>query len=203
MNWFSTLSLVCQYFLVSPQLQLQFVSIEESHGVHYWNKPCHQVQYFFPSYLSTMLCIQLSLSPATFLVNINATKYLAHLIVTRGMHIYIWFGSINQYHLSIYKDLKAIKTTKKGLINNYYQNMISSVSLLHDKSSEYVESNIQHNSRGMSSSNITALSDASYFRTRCITSPDSNQKSCQKGSIFLLVITTHISWWLPMRHALQ
>ena len=64
--------------------------------------------------------------------------------------------------------------------------MISSVSGIHDKSSEVVESNIQRNYRGMYSSNLTATSDTSYFSRSCSTSPDNNQITPQKVSIFLM-----------------
>ena len=64
--------------------------------------------------------------------------------------------------------------------------MISSISLLQDISSEAVESNIQRNSRGMSSPNITATSDTSSFSTSCSTSPERNQSTPQKVSIFFM-----------------
>ena len=82
---------------------------------------------------------------------INATKYQSHLIETKFMHIKICRVSIDQAHLSRYKDLQQIKSAKKCLLNDYSQKNISSISHLQDKSSEIVESNIQRNSRGMSS----------------------------------------------------
>ena len=100
------------------------------------------------------------------------------------MHIKRYRASVNQSHLSRYKDLQQIKAAKKGLLNDYSQNMISSISTLQDKSSEVVESNIQRNYMGISSSNITATSDTSSFGTSCSTSPDNNQINPQKGSIF-------------------
>ena len=80
---------------------------------------------------------------------INATKYLAHVIGTKCMHINICRASIDQDYLSRYKQLQKIKAAKKGLLNDYSQKMISSISRLQDKSSEVVESNIRCNSRGM------------------------------------------------------
>ena len=77
---------------------------------------------------------------------INATKALAHIIGTKIMHIKRCTASIDQAHISRYKELQKIKAAKKGLLNDYSQNIISSVSCLQDKSSEVVESNIQHNS---------------------------------------------------------
>ena len=84
---------------------------------------------------------------------INSTKALARVIGTRSMHINDResFAPICQYHLSRYKDPKIIKAVNKGIINNYLYKMISSISRLKDKSSEVVESNIQRNSRCMSS----------------------------------------------------
>ena len=41
-----------------------------------------------------------------------------------------------QSHLSIYKELQLIKSTKKGLLKDYSQKIISSISHLQDKSSE-------------------------------------------------------------------
>ena len=64
--------------------------------------------------------------------------------------------------------------------------MISSISLLQDKSSEFLESNILRNSRGISLSNITATSDTSFFSTSCTISPDNNQINPQKVSIFFM-----------------
>ena len=100
------------------------------------------------------------------------------------MHIKRLQTSVYQPRLSIYKDLQIIKAVKKGLLNDYLQKMISSVSCLQDKSLEVVESNLQHNSRGMSSSDLTATSDKSPFSTLRCTSPDNNQITPQKCSIF-------------------
>ena len=52
---------------------------------------------------------------------INATKSLAHVIGTKSMHIKICTSSIDQDYLSRYKDLKQIKASKKGLINDHSQ----------------------------------------------------------------------------------
>ena len=65
------------------------------------------------------------------------------------MHIKICTASIGQAYLSRYKQLQKIKTSKKGLLNDYSQKIIFSISRLQDKSSEVVESNIQRNSRGL------------------------------------------------------
>ena len=122
---------------------------------------------------------------------VNGTKALARVIGTKCMHINRCRDSIGQDYLSIYKELQKIKAAKKFLLNDYSQKMISSISRLQDKSSEVVGSNIQRNSRGMYSSDITATSDTSSFSTICSTSHDSNQITPQKGSIFLWVTITH------------
>ena len=80
---------------------------------------------------------------------INVTTYLAHVIGTTSMHIKRCTASIDQHYLSKYKELQQIKSAKKGLLNDYSQKTISSISRLQDKSSEVVESNIQRNSRSM------------------------------------------------------
>ena len=82
---------------------------------------------------------------------INSTKALARVIGTRSIHIKRCFAEIHQYHLSRYKEPQIIKAVNKGIINNYFHKMISSISRLKDKSSEVVESNIQRNSRCVSS----------------------------------------------------
>ena len=115
---------------------------------------------------------------------INATKALAHVIGTKSMHIKRCTASIDQAYFSRYKELQKMKAAKKGLLNNYSQKMISSISRLQDKSSEVVESNIQHNSRGMYSSNTTAIYDTSSFSTSCSKSPERNPTTPQKGSFF-------------------
>ena len=99
---------------------------------------------------------------------INATKSVASFIGTKCMHIKRCTASIYQDYLSRYKYLQKIEDAKKGLINDYSQKMIHSISRLQGKSSDVVESNIEHNSRGVYSSNINALSDTSYFRKSCI-----------------------------------
>ena len=76
---------------------------------------------------------------------INATKSLAPVFGTKCMHIKRRKASMDQSHLSRYKELQQIKAAKKGLLNDYSHKMISSVSRLQDKSSEVVESNIQRN----------------------------------------------------------
>ena len=80
---------------------------------------------------------------------INATKDLARVIGTKIMHIKRCTSSIDQDYLSRYKDLQQIKATKKGLLNDYSQKMISYIPHLQDKSSEVIDSNIQRNLRGL------------------------------------------------------
>ena len=72
-----------------------------------------------------------------------------------------------------------------------FTKMISSVSRLQDKSSEVVESNIQRNSRGLHSSNTTAIYYSSSFRKSFNQSPESNPTTPQKGSIFSWETITH------------
>ena len=122
---------------------------------------------------------------------INATKALAHVIGTKCMHIKRCTASIYQSHISRYKELQQIKAAKKGLLNYYSQNMISSVSRLQYKSSEFVESNIQRNSRGLYLSNTTAIYDSYSISKSFSQSPESNQTSSQRGSIFTWETTTH------------
>ena len=50
---------------------------------------------------------------------INATKALAHVIGTKSMHIKRYTASIDQSHISRYKELQKIKAAKKGLLNDY------------------------------------------------------------------------------------
>ena len=52
---------------------------------------------------------------------INETKYLAHVIGTKSMHIKRCTALIDQAYLSRYKELQKIKVAKKGLINDYSQ----------------------------------------------------------------------------------
>ena len=85
------------------------------------------------------------------------------------MHIKRYTASIYHDYLSRYKELHQIKASKKGILNDHSQKMISSISCLQDKSSGVVESNIQRNSRGIYSPNITAISDTSSLSTSCIT----------------------------------
>ena len=80
---------------------------------------------------------------------IHATKALAHVIGTKCMHINRFTASIDQAYLPIYKKLYKIKPATKGLLNEYEQKIIYSISRVHDKSSEVVESNIQGDYRGM------------------------------------------------------
>ena len=78
---------------------------------------------------------------------INATTALARVIGTKSMHINQCTASIDQARISRYKELQQIKAAKKGLLNDYSQKMIFSISRLQYKSSEVVESNIQRNSK--------------------------------------------------------
>ena len=112
------------------------------------------------------------------------TKALAHVIGTKCMHINLCTASIDQAHISIYMELQQINAAKKGLLNYYSQKMISSLSRLKNKSSEVVESNIQHNSRGLFLSNNTAIYNSSSISKSFSQSPESNQTTPQKGSIF-------------------
>ena len=102
------------------------------------------------------------------------------------MHIKQCTASIDQAYLSRYKELQKIKAAKKGLLNDYSNKMISSISCLQDKSLEVFESNIQRNSRGLYSSNTTAIYDSSYFRKMLSQSPVINPTTPQKGSIFFM-----------------
>ena len=107
------------------------------------------------------------------------------------MHIKQCTASIDQAHISINKELQKIKDAKKGLLNDYSQKMISSISRLQDKSSEVVESNIQRNSRGMFLSNTTAIYYSSSFSTSCNQYPKRNPTTTKKGSIFSRDKITH------------
>ena len=64
---------------------------------------------------------------------INATKYLSHVIGTKSRHIKRCTASIDQAYLSRYKKLQQIKASKKGLLNDFSQKMISSISRLQEK----------------------------------------------------------------------
>ena len=55
------------------------------------------------------------------------------------MHIKRFIASIDQANLSRYKDLHIIKYSNKGILNDYSQEMISSISHLQDKSSKVVQ----------------------------------------------------------------
>ena len=50
---------------------------------------------------------------------INVTKALDHVIGTEFMNIKRCTDSIDQYYLSIYKELQQIKSAKKGIIDDY------------------------------------------------------------------------------------
>ena len=115
---------------------------------------------------------------------IYATKSLSHVIGTQSMHIKRCTASIDQAYFSRYKELQKIKASNKGLLNYYYQTTISSISRFQDNSLEVVGSNIQRNSRGLYSSNTTAIYDTSSFSTSCSKSPERNPTTPQKGSFF-------------------
>ena len=115
---------------------------------------------------------------------INTTKALAHVIGTKSMHIKRCTDSIDQAHLSRYKELQQIKAANKGLLKDYSQKMISSVSRLQDKSSEVNKSNIQRNSGGLYLSNTTEIYDSSSVSKSFSQSPESNQTISQRGSTF-------------------
>ena len=51
----------------------------------------------------------------------NATKALACVIGTKGMHIKRCTALIDKAYLSRYKELQKIKAAKKGLLNDYSQ----------------------------------------------------------------------------------
>ena len=87
---------------------------------------------------------------------INATKSVARVIRTKFMHINRFRYPIDKKHLSWYKYLQLIKSDNNSLIDDYSHKIISSVLRLQDNSWEAVESNIERNSRSMSSSNINA-----------------------------------------------
>ena len=105
---------------------------------------------------------------------INATKALAHVNVTKCMHIKRCIALIDQAHISRYKELQQIKSAKKGLLNDYSQKMISSISRLQDKSSKVVEYNIQCNSRIIFLSNTNAIYDSNSISKSFSQSPESN-----------------------------
>ena len=100
------------------------------------------------------------------------------------MHIKRCTASIDQAYLSRYKKLQQIKAAKIGLLNDYLKKIISSISILQDKSSEVVESNIQRNSRGLYSLSTTAIYDSSSFSKSFSQSPERNPTNPQKASIF-------------------
>ena len=117
---------------------------------------------------------------------VDATKSLARVIGTKCIHIKRCTASIDQAHISRYKELQQIRAAKKGLLNDYSQKMISSISRLQDKSSEVVESNIQRNSRGLFLSNTNAIYDSSSISKSFSQSTESNQTPPQRGSMFFM-----------------
>ena len=108
------------------------------------------------------------------------------MIGTKCMHIKRCKASIDQSHILRYKELQQIKAAKKGLLNDYSQKMISSISRLQVKLSEVVQSNIERNSRGLFLSNTTAIYDSSSISKSFSQFPESNQTSSLKGSIFFM-----------------
>ena len=60
---------------------------------------------------------------------INTTKALAHVIGTKCMHIKRCTASIDQAHISRYKELQQIKAAKKGLLNYYSHNDLFHITL--------------------------------------------------------------------------
>ena len=101
------------------------------------------------------------------------------------MHAHKAMHSFNQSSSYIkIQGVTAIKAANKGLLNDYSQKMIYSISRLQEKSSEVVEANSQRNSRGLFLSNTTAKYDSSSISRSFSQSTESNQAPPQKGSIF-------------------
>ena len=86
--------------------------------------------------------------------------------------------------ISRYKDLRNHKAAKNTVISDPLHKVNSSITHLHDKSSEFIENSIHCNSGISYLSNITATSDSSLFITT--TTLSYNSKSTSNQQVYLL-----------------
>ena len=86
-------------------------------------------------------------------------------------------------HITGYQELQNFKSARKGVIQDYSENIKASVSILRKKSSAVIESTIHCGSKSIASPNDTKVSEISSFSSASNITTESNTRSNSNGSL--------------------
>ena len=86
---------------------------------------------------------------------INDTNALAHVLGKKGMRIKICYVAKEKYHTTRHQELQHYKQTQKGVIIDYSEKIIASITSLQNKSYAAIKSTIHRSSKIITSSNDT------------------------------------------------
>ena len=87
------------------------------------------------------------------LQGMNDTKALTHVMKKKGMRIKSCYSAIGRYTLTRYQEIKYYKAARKCFIQDYSENIKSSISRLQNKSSANINTTIHHSYKGITSPN--------------------------------------------------
>ena len=99
------------------------------------------------------------------------------------MHIKSCYVAKEKSHITRYQELQHYKYTRKGVLLYYSENIIASITSLHNKSSAAIESTIHRSSKIITSSNDTNSSVISVFSSVSNISSKSNSRSFSNRSL--------------------
>ena len=106
-----------------------------------------------------------------------------HVLVKNVMRIKSCYADTDKYHRTIYQELQHLKSARKGIIQDYSENIKASISILHHKSSTVLESSIHSSSKSITSSNDTTVSEMLSFWSTSNIKTESNARSNSNGSL--------------------
>ena len=90
-------------------------------------------------------------------------------------------------HLTIYQELQNLKASRKGVIQDYYEKIKASFSILQNNSSAIIKYTKKRSYKSATSYNNTNVSEISSFSSACNIITESNKISNSNGSLIFVV----------------
>ena len=94
---------------------------------------------------------------------INSTKALAYVLGKKGMYIKSCCVPRDKPRITRYQELHNYKKAQQGVLNEYSENIKSTITILHNESSSAIKFIIHRSSKSITSSNDTDISEMSSF----------------------------------------
>ena len=97
------------------------------------------------------------------------------------MHIKSFYAAMEEYHITRYQELQNFIFARKGVIQDYSENIKASMSSLQNKSRAVIESTSHRSSKCITSSNDTSVSEIPSFVSASNITTESNAISYSNG----------------------